>query len=149
VIKGSAASGSHSATYTLTVTKATAGGAVANAGFESGSLSPWTCQSGSAVVKSPVHSGAFALSVNATSSQTGECDQTLTLTPNHTYTLSAYVQGQFAYIGVTGGASTWAQSSTWTQLSVSFTTDSTGKATIYTHGWYGNGTTYADDFTVS
>lgn len=103
------------------------------------------------MVTSPVHSGSYALSVAATSSQTGECDQTLTLTPNTGYTLTGWVQGSYAYLGVSGGAnaSTWTSSTGWAQLSVPFTTDATGQVTVYIHGWYGTGTVYADDITVS
>ncbi|WP_329578514.1 glycosyl hydrolase family 18 protein [Kitasatospora sp. NBC_01250] len=149
-ITGTAASGSHTAGYTLTVTGATTSG-LANGGFESGSPSPWTCQSGSAVVSTPVHSGSHALQVTPSASQTGECDQSVTLLPNHAYTLTGWVQGSYAYIGVSGGAtgSTWTNSSGWTQLSVPFTTDATGKVTVYVHGWYGQANVYADDFAVS
>jgi hypothetical protein len=151
-VTGSASSGSHSATYTLTVnTSTTGGGSLANGGFETGSASPWVCQSGDAVVSSPVHSGSHAVAVVPTSSQTGECDQTLTLAPNHTYTLTGWVQGNYAYIGVSGdaSASTWTSSSGWTQLTVSFTTGSRGNVTVYVHGWYSQGNVYGDDFAVS
>ncbi|MEY9874909.1 hypothetical protein ABH931_004409 [Streptacidiphilus sp. MAP12-33] len=155
-VTGSASSGSHTATYSLTVTSSgggggTGGGSLSNAGFESGSLSPWTCQSGSAVVSSPVHSGSHALQVTPSSSTTGECDQAVTLQPNHSYTLTGWVQGPYAYIGVSGGASasTWSNSSSWNQLTVSFTTGSSGAVTVYVHGWYGQANVYADDFTLS
>lgn len=61
------------------------------------------------MVSTPVHSGAHALQVTPTASQTGECDQNVTLLPNHAYTLTGWVQGNYAYIGVSGGAtgSTW------------------------------------------
>src|SRR3954469_18811214 len=99
----------------------------------------------------PVHSGAHALVVAPTSSQTGECDQSLTLQPGHSYTLTGWVQGQYAYVGVSGdaNASTWASSSGWTKLTVPFTTGSSGKVTVYVHGWYAQGNVYADDFAVS
>jgi hypothetical protein len=116
-ITGTAASGTHAITYNLTVTATSTGsGSLVNGGFETGSLSPWTCQTGDAVVTTPVHSGSYALQVTPTASQTGECDQTLTLTPNHSYTLTGWVQGSYAYLGVSGGAtaSTWASSSSWT-----------------------------------
>ncbi|GAA2059906.1 hypothetical protein GCM10009839_83040 [Catenulispora yoronensis] len=149
-ITGTAASGSHSATYTLTVTT---GGTttIVNGDFESGSLSPWTCQSGDAVVSSPVHGGTHAARISATSSATGECDQTVTLTPNKSYTLKVWVQGNFAFAGVSGGASasTWATGSTWTQLSIPFTTGANGTVTVFVHGWFGQGDVYADDFTLS
>jgi hypothetical protein len=96
-----------------------------------------------------VHGGSHALSIAATSAQTGECDQSLHLTPSHAYTLKAWVQGSYGYLGVTGGASTWTSSAGWTQLSVAFSTDTTGNATVYLHGWYGQGTVLADDVTVS
>lgn len=154
-ITGTAPSGRHTTTFTLAVTAPGGGGnpppgALANGGFETGSLGPWTCQSGGAVVTSPVHTGSFALQVAATGSQTGECDQTITLSPNTSYTLTGWVQGNFAYIGVSGGAtaSTWASSGTWTKLSVPFTTGSSGTVTVYTHGWYAQGNVFADDLSV-
>ncbi|MFF7987795.1 carbohydrate binding domain-containing protein [Streptomyces sp. NPDC007901] len=152
-VTGTAASGSHSATYTLTVTTSGGGGgggSLTNAGFETGSLSPWTCASGSAVVSTPVHGGSHSLQVAPSSSSTGECDQTVALSPNHTYTLSGWVQGPYAYIGVSGGASanTWSNSTSWNQLSVSFTTGSSGTVTVFVHGWYGQSAVNADDFTL-
>ena len=153
-VKGTASTGSHSATYTLTVTSTTGGGggggSLTNAGFETGSLSPWTCTGGSAVVSSPVHSGSHALQVVPSSSSTGECDQTVTLSPNHAYTLTGWVQGPYAYIGVTGGASasTWSNSSSWNQLTTTFTTGSSGTVTVFVHGWYGQADVGADDFTL-
>ena len=152
-VTGTAATGSHSATYTLTVTSSTGGGgggSLTNAGFETGSLSPWTCTGGSAVVSSPVHSGSHSLQVTPSASATGECDQTVTLSPNKSYTLTAWVQGPYAYLGVSGGASasTWSNSTSWNQLSVSFTTGSSGTVTVYVHGWYGQSNVTADDFTL-
>jgi chitinase len=150
-VNGSATSGSHSATYTLTVSTSSGSGGLSNGGFESGSLSPWTCQPGDQVVSSPVHSGTHAAQITPTSSQTGECDQAVTLSANHTYTLTAWVQGNYAYIGVTGGASasTWTSATGWTQLTVSFTTGSSGSVTVFVHGWYAQGNVYADDFSIS
>ena len=152
-VTGSAASGSHSATFTLTVNGSggTGGGSLANGGFESGSLSPWTGQPGDAVVSSPVHSGSHAVLIAPTSSQTGEIDQTVALSPNHSYTLTGWVQGNFAFIGVSGGASasTWATSSSWTKLTVTFTTGSSGTVTVFAHGWFAQGTAYADDIAVN
>ena len=152
-ITGSASSGSHSASYSLTVNASSGGGggSLSNGGFETGSFSPWTCQPGDGVVTSPVHSGSYAVAVVPTSSQTGECDQTVTLSPNTSYTLTGWVQGNYAYIGVSGdaSASTWTSSSSWTQLTVTFTTGSTGQVTVYVHGWYSQGNVYADDFAIS
>jgi hypothetical protein len=156
-VTGTASSGSHSATYTLAVTTAGGGGggggggSLANAGFETGSLSPWTCTGGSTVVSSPVHSGSHSLQVTPSASSTGECDQTVTLSPNHTYTLTSWVQGPYAYIGVSGGAtaSTWSNNTSWNQLTVGFTTGSSGTVTVYVHGWYGQSAVTADDFALS
>ncbi|WP_052888761.1 glycosyl hydrolase family 18 protein [Thermogemmatispora carboxidivorans] len=125
------------------------GNLVANPGFESGSLAPWTCDAGSSVVSSPVHSGSYALRLAPTSSTTGQCTQTISVQPNHTYTLKAYVNGPYAYLGISGGASNWTSSSSYTLLSVSFTTGaSTTTVTIYVHGWYLQGNVYVDDVSL-
>jgi chitinase len=144
------ATGSASFTWTISST-APPPSSLVNGGFETGSLSPWTCQAGDAVVTSPVHSGTRAAVITTTGSQTGECDQAITLSPNTTYTLTGWTQGNYAYIGVTGGAtaSTWTSSSGWTQQTVSFTTGSSGTVTVFVHGWYGQGNVYADDLSVT
>ena len=154
-VTGTAASGSHTASYSLTVSgRGTTGGggsSLVNGDFETGSLTPWTCQPGGIVVASPVHSGSHALQVAPTASQTGECDQIVTLSPNTTYTLTGWVQGSYAFIGVSGGAagSTWTSASSWSQLTVSFTTGSSGTVTVFVHGWYSQGNVLADDFSIS
>jgi chitinase len=144
------AKGSASFTWTISST-APPPSSLVNGGFETGSLSPWVCQAGDTVVTSPVHSGTHAAEISATNSQTGECDQTVTLSPNTSYTLAGWTQGDYAYIGVSGGAtaSTWTSSSGWAQQTVSFTTGSSGTVTVFVHGWYGQGNVYADDFSVS
>jgi len=74
--------------------------------------------------------------------------------PNSTYSLGAWVQGGYAFLGVTGtgttDVSTWTpDSSSWKQLTTSFTTgSSTTSVTVYTHGWYGQAAYYADDVSV-
>jgi hypothetical protein len=100
---------------------------VTNPGFETGSLSPWTCDPGTAkVVTSPVHSGSYALAATPTSNLTAQCSQTVSVQPNTTYTLSAWVLGNYAYIGDTGtgtsDTSNWVSTSSWAQLSTTFTT---------------------------
>ena len=120
---------------------------MSNPGFETGTLSGWTCDSGTAaVVTNPVHSGSYALQLNPTSSDDAQCTQTISVQPNHSYTLSAYVQGNYAYLGVNGGCSNWTSSGSYTLLSCGFTTGaSTTSITIYVHGWYGQGSVYVDD----
>ncbi|MFH8380560.1 glycosyl hydrolase family 18 protein [Kitasatospora sp. NPDC018058] len=150
-ITGSAASGTHTTTYALTVTGTAPSTGLVNGDLEAGSPAPWTCQSGGGVVSTPVHAGSYALRAAPGAIQTGECSQIVTLQPNTSYTLSGWVQGDYAYVGVTGGAtaSTWTNSSGWTKLSVPFTTSSSGTVTVYLHGWYGQGTVYGDDFSIA
>ncbi|GAA1968159.1 glycosyl hydrolase family 18 protein [Kitasatospora viridis] len=130
------------------------GGPVVNGGFESGSLSPWTCSGNlGSVVSSPVHSGSYALAGAASASDDAQCSQTITVKPNTTYTLSGWVQGNYVYLGVTGSGadtSTWTSGSGWSQLSTKFTTGaSVSSVTVWVHGWYGQGTYYADDLNVA
>ncbi|WP_327322327.1 carbohydrate binding domain-containing protein [Streptomyces sp. NBC_01210] len=124
---------------------------LSNPGFESGSLSGWSCTGGlGSVVSSPVHSGTKALAGAASSSDNAKCTQTVPVQPNTAYTLSGWVRGNYVYLGVTGGASTWTPSATgYTQLTVSFTTGaSQTSAEIYLNGWYAQGTYYADDISL-
>jgi len=125
-----------------------------NAGFESG-LTNWTCTAGSGTtVSSPVHSGAAALKATPAGQDNAQCSESVAVKPNSTYTLSAWVQGGYSYLGVTGtgttDVSTWTpDTSAWKQLSTTFTTGaSTTSVTVYTHGWYGQAAYYADDISV-
>ncbi|MET7714773.1 glycoside hydrolase family 18 protein [Streptomyces sp. NPDC005407] len=125
-----------------------------NAGFESG-LTNWTCSGGSgATTSSPVHGGASALKATPAGQDNAKCTQTVAVKPNSTYTLSAWVQGGYTYLGATGtgttDVSTWTpDSSGWKQLTTRFTTGaSTTSVTVYTHGWYGQAAYYADDVSV-
>ncbi|WP_369249546.1 chitinase [Streptomyces sp. R41] len=123
-----------------------------NGGFESG-LDSWTCTAGG-TVNSPVRSGSSALKATPAGSDYAQCSQTVTVKPDSQYTLSGYVRGTYVYLGASGtgttDVSTWTQSATdWQQLTTTFRTGaSTTKVTIYTHGWYGTGTYYADDLSL-
>jgi chitinase len=125
-----------------------------NAGFESG-LSNWSCSAGTGTtVSSPVHGGSAALKATPAGQDDAQCAQTVAVKPNSTYALSAWVQGGYAFLGVTGtgttDVSTWTpDSSSWKQLTASFTTGAaTTSVTVYTHGWYGQAAYYADDVSV-
>ncbi|CAM5290175.1 chitinase [Streptomyces fumanus] len=125
-----------------------------NAGFESG-LSDWTCSgSTGTTVSSPVHGGSAALKATPAGQDNARCSQTVAVAPNSSYTLSAWVQGGYAYLGVTGtgttDVSTWTpDSASWKQLSTTFRTGaSTTSVTVYTHGWYGQAAYLADDVSV-
>jgi len=124
---------------------------VTNPGFETGSLSGWSCTGGlGSVVSSPVHSGTYALAGAANDSDNAQCTQTVSVQANTAYTLSAWVRGNYVFLGVTGGASIWTPSAaTYTQLTTSFTTGSAQTSVeIYLHGWYAQGTYYADDVSL-
>src|SRR5689334_6153732 len=108
-----------------------------NGGFETGSLSPWSCTGGlGSVVSSPVHTGTKALQGAASSSDNAQCTQTIPVVSGTSYTLSGWFQGNYTYIGITGGASTWTPGGTsYTQLSLTFTAASSS-VEVYVHGWY-------------
>ncbi|MET7849076.1 glycoside hydrolase family 18 protein [Streptomyces avermitilis] len=125
-----------------------------NGGFESG-LGNWTCSASSGTtVSSPAHGGSAALKATPAGQDNAKCAQTVAVKPNSTYTLSAWVQGGYAYLGASGtgttDVSTWTPDSTsWKQLTTSFTTGAaTTSVTVYTHGWYGQAAYYADDLSV-
>src|SRR6185312_927878 len=104
------------------------------------------------VVTSPVYTGdTYALAGAANNSDDAQCTQTVSVQPNTSYTLSGEFEGNYVYLGISGGASTWTPSaSTWTALSTTFTTTaSQTSVTVYTHGWYAQGTYYADNLALT
>ncbi|WP_455432402.1 carbohydrate binding domain-containing protein [Streptomyces laurentii] len=129
---------------------------IANSGFESG-LSGWSCANESgAVVSSPAHSGSSALKATPSGLGNAQCTQTVSVQPNSKYTLSAFVQGSYVYLGASGtGATsepqTWTPgSSSYSELSVDFTTGAnTTSVTVYLHGWYGTPAYFADDVSLT
>nr|WP_272263628.1 carbohydrate binding domain-containing protein [Streptomyces xanthophaeus] len=124
---------------------------LANGDFETGTTAGWSCTGGlGSVVSSPVHGGGKALAGAASAGDNAKCTQTVAVQPNTAYTLSGWVRGNYVYLGVTGGASTWTGSAgAWTKLSVSFTTGpSQTSAEVYVNGWYGQGTYHADDISL-
>ncbi|WP_262702974.1 MULTISPECIES: chitinase [Streptomyces] len=152
---GGTASGATSRAAEDTAATAAAANLAQNPGFESG-LSGWTCSAGSGTtVASPVHSGSAALKATPAGTDNARCAQTVAVKPNSSYTLGAWVQGSYVYLGASGtgttDVSTWTPSATgWQQLSTSFTTGAnTTSVTVYTHGWYGQPAYYADDISLS
>lgn len=125
-----------------------------NGGFEAG-LDGWSCTGGSgAVVDSPVHGGTSALKATPSGGDNAKCSQTVTVKPDSTYTLSAWVRGSYVHLGASGtgttDVSTWTQSAPdWKQLTTTFTTGpSTTSVTVHTHGWYGTPAYHVDDLTL-
>ncbi|WP_350279417.1 glycoside hydrolase family 18 protein [Kribbella sp. HUAS MG21] len=108
---------------------------VTNAGFESGTLSGWSCPAGAVTTSAP-HSGSYALQATPSGNDIARCSQSIVVQPNTAYTLSAWVKGSNVYLGVDGGPSTWTTSSGWSQLTVPFTTGASTSVTIYVHSWY-------------
>jgi hypothetical protein len=132
-------------------TPASAANLLTNPGFETGTLAGWSCAGGlGSVVSSPVRAGTRALAGAADSGNHAQCTQTVSVQASTAYTLSAWVRGNYVFLGVVGGAETWtAAAPNYTQLSTSFTTGAGQTSVqIYLHGWYGQGTYNADDVSL-
>ncbi|NUP75924.1 MAG: chitinase, partial [Nonomuraea sp.] len=88
---------------TLHATPAAAANILPNPGFEDG-LTGWTCTaaSGAAAVTSPVHGGTKALRATPAGSDTARCQRQIKVQPSSSYTLSAWVQGSYVFLGATG-----------------------------------------------
>src|SRR5262249_6391722 len=125
--------------------------AIIDPGFESG-LSGWSCPSNASAVTGHAHTGTYALAGAASASDTAQGTQNISVSPNTTYTLSAYVNGSYVFLGVSGAvsASNWTPGTggSYQPLSVTFSTGSATTVTVFVHGWYGTGTYYADDFSL-
>ncbi|WP_308193558.1 carbohydrate binding domain-containing protein, partial [Nonomuraea sp. MG754425] len=95
-------------------------------------------------MSSPVHGGAGAVRATPQGNDLARCQQVVSVRPNTTYQLSAWVQGSYVFLGATGtgvDVSTWgAPDGQWGRLATSFTTGaSTTSVTVYVNGWYGQG----------
>ncbi|MEO6082162.1 MAG: glycosyl hydrolase family 18 protein [Umezawaea sp.] len=137
----------------VVVGNAAAANLVGNFGFEAGNTSSWSCSGGAAAVTSPKRTGSFALSGAPAGQDNARCSQTVKVVPNTAYQLSAWVQGSYTYLGVTGTStgekSTWTPGSgSWTRLALDFTSSSATTVTVYLHGWYGQPPYFADDVAV-
>src|SRR5262249_35815131 len=124
---------------------------VVNSGFETGSLSGWSCGPTGSVVTSPVHGGSDALAGAARASDTPQCTPTVAVHPGAASTLSASAEGASVSLGADGYSPIWTPSANnWQQLSTTFTTGATTTSvTLFLHGWYGQGTYYADDVSLT
>jgi hypothetical protein len=127
--------------------------AAENPGFD-GSLSPWTCTSGTAESTTNVYAGSGALALTPTSTLTTYCQQTITgLTPSHGYTFSAELAGGTSPITITldQGTTDVASSSgsAYALVTGTVTTDSSGSVTLRIQAWkQQNGTGYADNVSL-
>jgi chitinase len=127
-----------------------------NGDFATGSTSGWTCSSADSVVTSPTYDGEeYALAGTPTSSDYAQCSQAVSVQPDSDYTLTGWVEGDYVFLGENGTGTAdsddWTPSaSSWTELSVSFSTGSdTSSVTVYINGWYAQPTFYADDLSLT
>lgn len=129
---------------------------VANGGFENGSLSPWIGYGVSASVTTGAKlAGGYGLALGAS---TSSAEQTITVAPNTTYTLTGFekvsASGNTVEIGVKnyGGSQLTASTSStdWAQGTVTFTTGATTtSATVFCYHNTGTGTANCDDISVT
>src|SRR5262249_4175525 len=79
-VTGSAASGTHSTTYTLTVNPPSSGDAIVNGGFETGDFTGWTRSGTTSIVSGPVHSGTHAVLLGSANPTNGDSKVNQTFT---------------------------------------------------------------------
>lgn len=124
---------------------------LANPGFESGSLEPWATSRAS--ISSSAHSGAYALSLNATAANFATAEQTVGgMTPGVKYRLTAWVasDGQPTVLGMKSNGiqqSSSSSSTGWNQVSVDFTANASS-ATAFCYRPTA-GAARCDDFSIS
>ena len=126
-----------------------------NAGFESGSTSPWTVVGTASVESTVVYSGTDAVTV--TGKNNGVQYTATGLSPNTTYTFGGYLRsgaaGDPVYLGVKGYGGTEASvpvsSTQWTPVWITFTTGaSSTSATVYMYKNSGTAQAWGDNFTL-
>ncbi len=130
---------------------ASAANLLSNPGFETGSLAPWSCTGNlGSVVSSPVQAGTRALQGAASASDNAKCTQTVAVQANTAYVLTGWVRGNYVYLGINGGTSTWTPSAAaYTKLTVNFTTGASQTSVqVFVHGWYGQGAYFADEISL-
>ncbi|WP_422359554.1 polysaccharide lyase family 7 protein [Reichenbachiella sp.] len=114
-----------------------------NPGFES-SWTGWNDSDPSAI-SGDANSGSKSAKITGSG---GKAEQTVSVSPNTNYILSAYIQDK-GTIGVIAGSNDYNDGgdfNDWTQVSVSFNSGSNSSITIY--GKYNGGTGRFDDFSL-
>src|SRR5205085_3427113 len=170
-ITGSGGSVTHSTTLSLTVTASGGGGALANGGFETGSLSSWTASGVTAANTASKHSGTYGAQLGNTSPSTdSSIAQTFTLPSNATnlsfwYSntcpdtvtydwATATVKDNVSGAASTILAKTCTTTAVWTQVSWNASASAGHSVTLtvsnHDDNYAGDATyTYVDDVTVS
>ncbi|HZQ83951.1 MAG TPA: carbohydrate binding domain-containing protein, partial [Acidimicrobiales bacterium] len=146
---------------TTTTTAPPSGNAVVNSGFESAGLAPWVCSGtcgadhGTGNARSGTGNGWAR-----NTSGWNDVDQTITVTPNHTYTVSAWIRTSAnntdGYFGLrtTGGQVLGEQKfgnlPGYTQLTLSVNPGAQSSVVVYA-GLWANGDTWlqVDDVSVT
>ena len=142
--------GSKTATSSITV-NSSGGNLVQNPGFETGSFSPWVNVWQSSITTGNAHTGSYCV----TSWSGGSATQTVTVTPNTSYTLTLWgkLNGTGTasiYIKNYGGADLSAAitTTTYAQKTISFTTGSSNTNVLISVN-APSAMLYADDFSLT
>ena len=124
---------------------------VANAGFESGAVTPWSCNGGGSAETTPVRTGSYALRIP----QGSKCLQTVPVSAGTTYSFSVWVNnaGGGATVGAeradngTGLAATTASSTsgTWSKVTVSVPTGTATSIRVFVDNSAGMSAHHVDD----
>jgi hypothetical protein len=130
--------GTGTASTATNVTIPSSGNLLTNPGFETGSLSGWTCAGSAVANAASAESGSYGAQLTATTSTTAQCSQTVAnLVAGSTHTFSAYIKsgtaGIYGYVGALGTTSPQSGSdpATWTLYSGTVQVPSSGSVTVY------------------